>query len=307
MIKRHLSISLLILAILPFGTSKAYARWIDTQTIVATIDGEPIFYGEIKFEENVADTLFEKKFSRPPKNENDFKTVKQIQRKKENENLARAIRHHIYDEVLEKKKIIPTTDELIATHEKMFKDQDSDSKREQIRENIPFILAAEAVQNNKMTVEEAYKKYIQRKKNSYRISTFKRFLNNYRSPEQLDTFKKYLYLTGDEITQAIQTRRNRPVIENKLNHIIDEELIATDPEFADLYIIQKEIRQFKEKRKKLESWEPFGESLARQKRLDWWGKQYREADIQIKAPEFSSALKLVLESKYKGEFYRPGY
>lgn len=307
MIKRYILIGFLILAALPFSTGKVYARWIDTQAIVATINGEPIFYKEIKFEENVADTLFEKKYSRPPENEDDFKKVKQIQRKKEIENLARAIRHHIYDEVLRKKNIIPTTEELIATHEKMFKDQDSDKKREQIRENVPFILATEAVHNNKMTVEEAYKKYIQRKKNNYGISTFKRFLNNYRSPEYLDTFKKYLYLTGDEITQAIQTRRDKRAIEDKLNHIIDEELVATDPEFADLYIIHKEIRQFKEKRKKLESRVPFGESLVRQKRLEWWGKQYREADIQIKAPEFSSALKLALENKYKGEFYRPRY
>lgn len=307
MIERNILIGFLILAVLPCSTGKVYARWIDTQAIVATIDGEPIFYGEIKFEENVADTLFEKEYSRPPENEDDFKVVKQIQRKKENANLARTIRHYIYDDVLEKKNIIPTTEELIATHEKMLKDQDSDKKREEIKMNTPFILATEAVQQNKMTVKEAYKKYIQRKKNHYSISTFKRFLNNYRSPEHLDTFKKYLYLTGDEITQATQIRRNRPLIESKLNHIIDEELIATDPEYADLYIIQKEIRQFKEKRKKLESWVPFGESLARQKRLEWWGKQYREADIQIKAPEFSSALKMALENKYKGEFYRLGY
>lgn len=305
MIKRCISIFFLVLAIVPFGIDKAYARWIDPASIVATVDGAPIFYREIKFEENVADTLFEKKYSRPPENEDDFRKVKQIQRKKETENLARTIKNYIYDEILEKKNIIPTTEDLIAQHEKMLKDQDSDKKREDIKMYAPLILATEAVQKNKMSAEEAYNKYIKGKRKNYRISNWKKFLSQFKSPKLLDSFKRTLYLTGEEITQAIQARRNRWVIEKKVNHVIDDELAATDPEFADLYIIQKEIKQFKKKRKKLESWVPFGEDLVRQKRLEWWEKQYKEVDIQIKAPEFSSALKLALENKYKGRFYRP--
>lgn len=295
MIKRYIPIGLLILAVLPFGAGKTYAREIDPESIVATVNGKPISYKSTKFKKSVADRIFEHKHSRAPQNQDDFKKIKQIQQKKEIENLTFEIRNIIHDEIRLKNHITVSSQELKDKWEEMFQGKDFEKQMIETRRFYTSVfLAAESVFKKKMTAEKAYQKYLKKNKGIRSIEEWKKFLRQFNSPEHFASFKNFLNMTAKEQAEASYPSMEGYVVQDKLNRIIDKELTATDLEFSELHSIQEKIRKFKKKYKKLNRSVPFGTDLMDQKRGKWWRARYREADIKILKPEFSLAKKYLL-------------
>ena len=292
---RYIFINLLILAILPFAIDKTHARDLSPETIVATVNGKPIFYKRFSIKDNVADRIFKHKYSRSPQSDDDRKKVKQIKRKKEIQWLADAIRDAVHNEIRLKNHITVSPQESKEKWKETYQGKDFEKMMEEAQKSYePVLLAAEAVLRKKMSAEQAYQKFLKKNKKVRSVDDWKNYLKSIKTLEHLAEFKRILNMNEKEHAEEFSSSMEGWVIEDKLNHIIDKELAATDPEAAELYSIQKKIKIFKKKYKKLNRSVPFGSRLMDQKRGMWWRGKYRQADIKILIPEFNMAKRYIM-------------
>lgn len=251
----------------------------DDKTIVATVNGTPIQYSQIKITESSAVSEFQKKHRRSPKTKEDFLELKEYIRKQEHRGFRIAVHDVLRKEQYRKYDITVTPEEIDSMVETRYQ---SDKKFFEERKQM-FIRATEAlkaVREEGVDKEEAYRKYLENK-GVYNVDRrgWEAFLNM--SPEKMaETEKIMLNWNVEDYKKSLRPSITKSILEKKLFWEITEELKEKDTVYV----------AYRAKYGREEADDRYGEHYWWGKKNSWWLKRYQEADIDIKVPEFEPAL-----------------
>jgi len=277
-----------------FVSNVVLAEELDGKSIIATVNGTPIEYKQIKLPEFSAIRIFEADKKRLPKSGNDFLELKRIIREKENDAFGRAIINAIRDEQNEKYQITATPEEIESEMGSMYPEGYLEKNlKEHQKSMIPVVTAIKAVREAGMNKDEAYKKFFENKGAVKDRRHWEEFLEMADTPESIADLENFaLHLTIEDHKKNLVPMIEESVFNNKLNQIIERELIDTDPEFNDYLSVKNKSGLGMAEHK-------YGDFYEVRKKNSWWLKRVKKAEINIKVPEFESALEMLIEKLNK--------
>jgi hypothetical protein len=248
------------------------AAELDDKTIIATVNGTPIQYSQIKITESFVLKHFKNKHRRSPKTKEEFI------RKQEHRSFRIAVHDVLRKEQYRKYDVAVTPEEIDSRIEAKYQ---SNKKFYEEREQMAIRIteALKAVREEGMDKGEAYIKFL-RNKGVYKVdrNTWEAILNM--PPEKIAEIVTMLDWNVEDYKKSLRPSITKSILDKRLFWEITEELREEDPDY-----VASRAKYGREEADNL-----YGDYYWRGKSRSWWLKRYQEADIDIKVPEFEPAL-----------------
>ena len=266
--------------------SNSYAA----ETIAVVVNGKSISYSDIEVVPQVAQSYFERSKGYAPKTEKDFKKVAKIKRELEIKSLVKKIKGVVYSEWVKKFNISISEEEIKKRQEKLEAGIDWGKVANDTEARLkPLVKALKAVYDKGESKDQAFEKYLKGRvdKQSWEMQ-----LIQYKTPEMRKMLEGLLVNTKTKLKDMDWGVQRRLFSEN-FRHAVHLEIAKEDPEFGQNLKLKKENpahSKFKERKMRY---------YFLRKRHGWWLERYKDADIQIKMPEYERVLDILLEKKPK--------
>lgn len=290
---RHILLSQVLFTIwitASLGISLAHARENEPNNLVAIVNGKKIFYHSIKSDPKTLRAIYAQELS-----------TKQLAKEKQQNEMRRLV-GRVQGIILEQKiadfGLTATEEEVRSKVEETFEKAGlSDEKAKALCENINTVYEALLEWHENPSTEDA----IYNKNLAGRISKqrWKLFQSCYNTTEKLKHFKVPKNI--DDMKKNSFESSKRDVLYEKLNSIITKDVVVTNQEIIEAY--DKKYSHISEKPSFLKvKDELHKESLTQKKKaaiILWRQKQFRQAKIEVKNPQFTEVLNILRNLKQK--------
>lgn len=271
----------IILSLAGFGPSETPAP--DDTAVIAVIGGHAIQYSTIRVTAAAARERFIIENGHEPVSEAEVDEVEQMRRTSELRQLAARIRWIIHGQEASRLGVDVTQAEIKARWEELRQERDSERVRDEARAKVRALLVGlNAVYEDREDPDQVYQadliEIVSREE-------WRAVLRQYRTRAARRTLEAYLAQESVEPAEVEDAVR-LVLMQEKTDKAIDQQLIRSDPEFAEYIRLAGEEPSHEKVQSK-------GPNYLAAKRWQWWQERYREADIVIKDARFDGVRKLL--------------
>ena len=267
-----------------FGQDEPPTSEASDTAAVAIVNAESIPYSAIRVTPEGATIRFVLENGREPVTDADLRQVEQIRRRAEVAQLVGYIQEAIRARQISRMRIQISDAEIKQRSERLIREGDSPKAHAAFREKqLNLLDCLRAVHEDSQDADDVYNA---RLAEGMPPELWKAILRQYRTPEQRVELEELLNYEGDLDVDAQEIARFELRME-KLRRAIEEDLIRTDPEFAEYIRLTKTDPGNEKVQSK-------GHNYKTAKRDEWWQQRYREAKIEIVDERFEGALVQVL-------------
>lgn len=263
------------------GGGDSTADQLADKGVIAVVNGRAIPYSVIKVTVDAARNRFAYEHERSPATDADGQEVERIRQRYEVKQLVSYIQGTIRSQQVARFSIECSDAELEARWERILEERDQPGTREDNRERIANLLdCLRAVHEGSADPDVVYDTRLTHKLTR---REWKSVLQQYGAPERRRLLEELLS-DDEEFDDSAKDAARSALIMEKTMEAVEEELIRTDPEFAEyMRLARTDPRNEKVQSK--------GPNYKTGKRYGWWQERYREAEIELKDERFKDALK----------------
>jgi len=265
-------------------------QWANGQTrpgnrVIAVVNGELVRYSDVVVAPD-ADVLlarFRRAHGRDPETETDKQAIRLAARERESVNLANQIRGIVRRQQIERFGIEPTEQEVEERWKFARQTQHIDQQTAVLRvRNVlrEVIAGLEEVIDQGRDPEEVYQRRLADKISR---EEWKLRIQYQGKPQKRESLKRAFALPDEKLFNPRESYR-WILTSEKLTDAIDQELVATDPEFAEYMRLLRTDPGNERVRSK-------DRNYVAAKRYEWWQQRYREAKVEIQDKGFEDAWK----------------
>lgn len=251
------------------------------KAVIALVNGRAIPYSVVKVTVDAARSRFVYEHERSPATDADVQEVERIRQRYEVKQLVSYIQGTIRSQQVARFGIECSDAELQARWERILEERDQPATQARNRAKLANLLdCVRAVHESSADPDSVYDTRL-----TYRMTRkeWKSVLRQYGAPESRRSLEKLLS-DDQEFDESAKDAARSALIMEKTMEAVEEELIRTDPEFAEyMRLARTDPRNEKVQSK--------GPNYKTGKRYGWWQERYREAEIELKDERFKDALK----------------